>query len=353
MTANYDRAVKESIKLLQLYDIDQAPINLDQLLDCLSLTVECIPYSRFAEEAECDIETTSLFFESDLGAVAYNRSREKYKIYYNDTKNNRGLERFTIAHELGHIFLGHHQNSKTNILLRKNISDAQYQIYEKEANCFARNLLSPIPLVERVTDIKQDYCVTDIMEAFDVSHSAAIVRRNCYMIDKFRMNLDYYNYFNSYNILYDYYCLNCDNAEVNIHGHCKICGDKDSYFDRSCHKMHYEGIETDQDKQVIKCPKCSNETYSEGAKFCKICGTSLFNLCEGTPIYDSFGSVVDYIFHINDGNARYCTECGSKTLFYKQDFLKDWKDIMVTKYDEPNSIYGTVAEKRSPKYGPN
>ncbi|WP_423828267.1 ImmA/IrrE family metallo-endopeptidase [Sporotomaculum syntrophicum] len=44
------------------------------------------------------------YFESDLGACAYNRDQEKYVIYYNDTKNNRGLKRFTVAHELGHIF---------------------------------------------------------------------------------------------------------------------------------------------------------------------------------------------------------------------------------------------------------
>ena len=353
MTANYSRAVEESINLLQLYDIDQAPIDLDQLLDCLSLTVECIPYSRFAAEADCDIEAAILFFESDLGAVAYNRAREKYKIFYNDTKNNRGLERFTIAHELGHIFLDHHQDSKTNILLRKNISDEQYQIYENEANCFARNLLSPIPLVERITDINHDSCIHDIMGAFDVSHTAAIVRRKFYILDKYRMNTDYYNYFNGYNILYDYYCLNCDNAEVDIHGYCKICGEKDAYFDRSSYKIHYEGIELDHEKRAVRCPKCSNEIYSEAAKFCKICGTSPFNLCEGTPIHDAFGNIVDYIYHINDGNARYCTECGSKTQYYKQGFLKDWKDIVVAKYGEPNSLYGTVAERRTPKYGPS
>lgn len=353
MTPNYDRAVEESINLLQFYDIDQAPVNLDKILDGMRLTVKCCPYSRFSKQTGKDIEEICNLFDSELGAVAYIREKEKYVIYYNDTMNHRGLERFTIAHELGHIFLGHHQDAKTDILLRKNISDAQYKIYEKEANCFARNLLSPIPLVERITDINQDSCIHDMMEAFDISHTAAVVRRNCYILDKFRMQLDYYEYFSSYNILYDFYCLNCDNAEVNTEGYCKICGEKDVYFERKCDRTYYEGIELNPNHRVIQCPKCRNEVHSDIARFCKICGTFLFNLCEGTPIYDSVGRAIDYIYHINDGNARYCTECGSQTIFYKEKFLKDWKDIMVAKYDVTSSFYGTVAETKSPKYSPN
>lgn len=350
MIPNYTRAVMESINTLQLGGLIQAPIDLDQILDSVKLTVKCCTYSQFAKENDFDIDEVCDFFDSELGAVAYLKQREKYVIYYNDTKNNRGLERFTIAHELGHIFLGHHKDANTDILLRNNISDKQYQVYEKEANCFARNLLSPGPLVERITDIKSESSINDIMGAFEVSFSAAMVRRKFYVLDKHRMNLDYYDYFNNYNIRYDYYCLNCDNTEINISGFCKICGEKANFFERSNHGINYSGIELDQNKRVVQCPKCCNEVHSEQAKFCKICGTLLYNLCNGIKVYDPFGNIVEYIDHINDGNARFCAECGSKTTFYKQEFLKDWKELSKVRYGEANPLHEAVAEKKATKY---
>ena len=60
-----------------------------------------------------------------------------FNIIYRDTENSKRC-RFTIAHELGHIFLGH--------LL---INTPQYRTFkiqdntESEANVFARDLLAP------------------------------------------------------------------------------------------------------------------------------------------------------------------------------------------------------------------
>lgn len=114
------------------------------------------------------------------GACAYDHKKERYVIYYNDTKKNEGLTRFTIAHELGHIFLEHHKRADTDIMLRKGISASVYKAFENGANCFARNFLSPQPLVPLVTDITQDYSIDEIKEAFNISHDAAITRRKLF-----------------------------------------------------------------------------------------------------------------------------------------------------------------------------
>ena len=208
MTTNYDRAIHESVQALQLYDINQVPIDLNKILERLSLSVKCCPYSLLSRKTGYDTDYICRLFDSNLGAVAYDRKKERYIIYYNDTNNNKGLERFTIAHELGHIFLRHHQDANTDILLRKNICSLRYQKYENEANCFARNLLSPIPLVERITDIKNESSIYDIMTAFDISYTAATTRRDLFLLDKHRIIPEYYHYFNNFNIDYGYYPTN-------------------------------------------------------------------------------------------------------------------------------------------------
>ena len=74
-------------------------------------------------------------------------------ILYNEKKNLE-IIRFTMAHELGHCVLEH-------------ISDDDNS--NKEANCFARNLLCPIPIVREL----QIEVVEDYMELFAVSKPMA------------------------------------------------------------------------------------------------------------------------------------------------------------------------------------
>ena len=56
-------------------------------------------------------------------------------VLYNDDAcfGNRGSRRWSLAHELGHIVLGHREGSWPD---------------ELEANCFAQHLLCPRPLLE-------------------------------------------------------------------------------------------------------------------------------------------------------------------------------------------------------------
>ncbi|GAA0179064.1 hypothetical protein SH2C18_20100 [Clostridium sediminicola] len=194
MTPNYKNAIIESIKTLQTYGINSIPIDLDIIIKNLYRTVRVCSYSKFSKKFGKSISEICVYFDSELGACAYNKTREHYIIYYNDTKNNPGLKRFTIAHELGHILLKHHHDASTELLLRKNISQLKYKRYENEANCFARNLLCPVPLVS--TDIP----INDIMKAFDISYSAAKTRLNFYEIDNYRMTAEFYTYFESYTI---------------------------------------------------------------------------------------------------------------------------------------------------------
>lgn len=88
----------------------------------------------------------------------------KYYLFYNDSESiSSARQRFTIAHEIGHIVLGH-------LKFRCKLNPDQYQVLEKEANAFARNLLMPVPFPINWTDVET------VSEFFKVSKKAAWVR---------------------------------------------------------------------------------------------------------------------------------------------------------------------------------
>ena len=91
--------------------------------------------------------------------------------------------------------------------------------------------------------------------------------------------------------------------------------------------IYNDGFEMDDNLRVRECPNCGNEQFSERADFCRICGTSLFNTCEGTDVFDDYGNFDHHEEHNNPGNARYCELCGKPTAFFKNGFLKPFKEV--------------------------
>lgn len=93
-------------------------------------------------------------------------------------------QRFTLAHELGHYFLGHrgavfYDEQTTVIFRREGVSNPQ----EAAANAFAAELLMPEPLlraeVEDLLDSRgwlDDDAVGDLARDYDVSVQAMTIR---------------------------------------------------------------------------------------------------------------------------------------------------------------------------------
>ena len=80
--------------------------------------------------------------------------KDKYIICYNDTDMiSEARRRFTLAHELGHYTLRHHLGSEAE---------------EREADCFARNLLAP-----RLVAIERGIKFEDYPSVFGISRAAA------------------------------------------------------------------------------------------------------------------------------------------------------------------------------------
>jgi Zn-dependent peptidase ImmA (M78 family) len=94
------------------------------------------------------------------------------KIYVN--KNSGRPERFTIAHEIGHIVLHHQQYSGAELKIDYRTEDNQYNQKEFQANMFASAFLMPESEVRKVWNLVKDIDI--VSELFEVSKRSAEIR---------------------------------------------------------------------------------------------------------------------------------------------------------------------------------
>lgn len=92
---------------------------------------------------------------------------KSWYIVYNDSEG-RKRNRFTIAHELGHIFLGHEMKDG---YYARTISSVKPEI-EAEADSFAVRLLAPACVLWKLNV----HSALEIAELCDISYSAAKLR---------------------------------------------------------------------------------------------------------------------------------------------------------------------------------
>lgn len=116
------------------------------------------------------------YASSEHGFTIPNYNKHRYIICINELKDEKTI-RFTIAHEIGHIVLEHRVDN---------------DITDREANCFARNLLCPLQIADGFgVETEQDYVncfnVSEPMAAATVAHRAS---------DKYYITQDNYDKFN-------------------------------------------------------------------------------------------------------------------------------------------------------------
>lgn len=150
----YEEIRKVVADVLEDYGIEEYPFSLFGFIQ--SLGIRLVPYSLLPNEAQ-----TYLREDGVDGFTKRDRVFNPLQtvVFYD---NERSLERirFTLAHELGHIFLEH--------------PDTGEKTYEDEANLFANYFLAPNPLVVR--DSEND--AIRIMDDFFVSYSCACAIRD-------------------------------------------------------------------------------------------------------------------------------------------------------------------------------
>lgn len=169
---DYKKATNKAYEILLNYNLIDLPIDLHQIVKLLPPSIHVKTYSDLMARFYLDYDELLVMLPSEKGFFACDLENGNFLIYYNDFRDITTI-RFTIAHELGHFFLGHIEDNSST---------------DKEANCFARNLLSPCPVI----DFAQLKTPESISLCCGISEAAADVRLKLKRSDHYWASRDLY-----------------------------------------------------------------------------------------------------------------------------------------------------------------
>lgn len=173
---DYERATNAAYNVLQNYNYVFPKIDVGYIISIHS-NVKMCSYSKVAKRLGITHNKFTYYYaSSEYGFTVADYSKDRFIIYYNDWKDEKTL-RFTIVHELGHIILKHKVDNETT---------------NREANCFARNILCPVQIVkEYKLSTPHDY-----MECFGISEPMAEAAIGNFESDMYYISNDLYNNIN-------------------------------------------------------------------------------------------------------------------------------------------------------------
>jgi Zn-dependent peptidase ImmA (M78 family) len=163
----------ETQDLVRRFASRDPPIPVDKIARSLGASVE---FQRFDGD------------DQDVSGFVY--SRGSTKLIGVNALHPESRQRFTIAHEIGHLVLGHLTNresihiDKGIMRLRGESAAAGADLEEVEANVFAANLLMPIDYLRRDVarlekegaDLGDESVVGQLARRYAVSAQALIIR---------------------------------------------------------------------------------------------------------------------------------------------------------------------------------
>lgn len=158
----YEHVYKMVSYLIESLTKSDYPLNMVSFIEKNFSDIKIVTYSELKENYN--------FIGSNISEFAFcSCQKNRYIIAYNDSQPSDAI-RFSLAHELGHYILDHvyHWN------------EAENDKFEKEANIFARNLISPVQFIET--------CEFNIIREFGISVSAYEMRAKFWDTDNWYVN---------------------------------------------------------------------------------------------------------------------------------------------------------------------
>lgn len=319
LALDWRRINKAVAEAYEKFNPHTVPFNLFEMLDKLD-NVTVMTYQQMADLfANGEIEKMKRKFSTNSqDAFLYRLAQSGEKFYYlvyNPNISFMARIRFSIAHELGHYFMKHFEDSDT-VLSRGGIEKEKYRQFEAESDSFASAfLINPIFLMGTET-------ADEIARKFDVSYSAANnaaqrYKKYPYVVSYWKQSLVYdgpihfiyrKNYSDyrptyylapgflslmspSFVFCYDCHALNSTRRQDDVN-YCSVCGSKNvhiTYYTFEFHETEaQEVIEYPKykvsgtpSKLVNECIRCHNKIDDNTGDFCEVCGTYLINRCSG------------------------------------------------------------------------
>lgn len=151
------------------------------LLEDASVTAPPVPVERIARRLGAQLRYEP--FEGDLSGLLFQETGQA--IIGVNASHSKARQRFTIAHELGHLILHHqgrlHIDRNYRVHRRDEVSALGINVDEMVANAFAAELLMPAMMLERdlhahAIDYEDDALLRRLAERYKVSLQAMIFR---------------------------------------------------------------------------------------------------------------------------------------------------------------------------------
>jgi Zn-dependent peptidase ImmA (M78 family) len=156
-----DWAGEQAQCLLEACDFSSLPIDPFEIIKWFGwevFTVGCV-----AKQAKMPRNKVIDGVDSDLYYI-----NGRYKIIYNEKAYPARIP-FTLAHEIGHIWLNHLEDFELTKITQNSLAEEQYEVLEKEANCFAAELLMPYSILSKLQPLSE----LDLIIFCNVSQAAA------------------------------------------------------------------------------------------------------------------------------------------------------------------------------------
>ena len=138
---NYEKAKNLAYETLIEYSCTQLPVNVKAIIKQYE-NIKMFTFEKFMNIMNLAYDEIIDKFASEHGFTIYDTEKDKYIIVYNE-KDNEEAQRWTLAHELGHIENGHLKSDDYNLI---HYNNGEHPM-EKEANAYAKHLLAPFPLL--------------------------------------------------------------------------------------------------------------------------------------------------------------------------------------------------------------
>lgn len=152
----YRYATNKAYEIL-LYNNSTFPIDVFNI-NIPDMIIKIISMQYYSSKCNVKLKDLTQNGTFNDGYIILEKGRNRATVLYNENIECVERKRFTIAHEIGHIVLGHEGYSIIN---------------EKEADVFASQLLLPHCILERLIKLGKKIDVEYLNLKFGLSHEAA------------------------------------------------------------------------------------------------------------------------------------------------------------------------------------